>query len=570
MPNAADIQWFKEEFGARIEAAIAGTPFSLDFITAMACRETGTIWPVLRRKNLGTARLLELCVGDTLDASGGRRAFPRTRAELLARPNGERMFAIARQALLELAEHIPAYEAVARRPGKFCHGFGIFQYDLQHFLVDPDYFLEKRHADFDACLARCLGSLGDALRALAWQGRTSLTDVEAACVAIAYNTGGYRPAKGLKQGHRDADGRYYGENVLDFIRLSQAVAARGGGAARPAPRPGTAPLAPPTPVAAAGPHYEVEVLESTLNLRREPRVDRARRNANVIASLPDGHLVRALSNRAVNGFLEVETTLAGAYFRGYAYARYLKPAAGTPGLAAAAPAARPPAEGIVAVHMPRRTGTVTRRTAIAGAHSLNEPGQPARRGGTPAALCAELAAIIAWLAVDRPSHLRYQPRGGMIFCNVYAHDYCHLAGAYLPRVWWGAGAIERLARGETVEPRYGETIDEQRANDLFRWLRDFGLRFGWRRTGALARLQVEVNAGAIGLVVARRTQDGRPGHVSVVVPETGARRARRDAAGVVLAPLQSQAGSTNFRYGTGRTGWWLAAGFAESGFWLHA
>ncbi len=37
--------------------------------------------------------------------------------------------------------HVPAYSKVAKLPHKFCHGYGIFQYDLQFFLTDPDYFL---------------------------------------------------------------------------------------------------------------------------------------------------------------------------------------------------------------------------------------------------------------------------------------------------------------------------------------------------------------------------------------------------------------------------------------------
>jgi hypothetical protein len=72
------------------------------------------------------------------------------------------------------------------------------------------------------------------------------------------------------------------------------------------------------------------------------------------------------------------------------------------------------------------------------------------------------------------------------------------------RVWWTPGAIERLAKGETVQPFIGQTIDEQRANDLFRWLRDFGPRFGWRQTGTLTKLQQEANQGAIGIIVAGR------------------------------------------------------------------
>ena len=58
-----------------------------------------------------------------------------------------------------MASYIPAYRGAAARPDKFCHGFGIFQLDLQFFKTEPDYFLERRYADFDAALARCVGEL---------------------------------------------------------------------------------------------------------------------------------------------------------------------------------------------------------------------------------------------------------------------------------------------------------------------------------------------------------------------------------------------------------------------------
>jgi hypothetical protein len=219
--------------------------------------------------------------------------------------------------------------------------------------------------------------------------------------------------------------------------------------------------------------------------------------------------------------------------------------------------------------MPRKQGTVTRRADAAGPHSLNEPGQPGRKGTTPDELRTELEAIIEWLAVDKKTNRRYQPTSTATFCNIYAHDYCHLAGVYLPRVWWSAGAIEALAGGQSVQPQLGRSIDEQRANDLFRWLRDFGLRFGWRQTGELSKLQLEVNQGAIGLIVARRREDGRSGHIVMVVPESANTTARRNAEGEAIAPVQSQAGVVNFRRGTGNVGWWKGDKFAESAFWLH-
>ena len=238
MPNAQDILWFKTQFQPLIEPAIAGTPFSVDLLAAFACQETGEIWPALRRKGLPVARVLELCVGDTIDASptgGGRRAFPKNKAELLAAPDGDRMFAIARQGLVEMAEQIPAYRGAASRPDKFCHGFGIFQLDLQFFRTEPAYFLDKRYADFNAALAKCIGELTTALRRLGWQTRTALSDLEMAGLAIAYNTGRYDPARGLKQGYFDGT-KYYGENFFAYLQLAKSTPL-------PAPAPALVPRA---------------------------------------------------------------------------------------------------------------------------------------------------------------------------------------------------------------------------------------------------------------------------------------------------------------------------------------
>jgi hypothetical protein len=130
MTKAEDIRWFKEQFADEIEAALAGTPFDLDMILAIACQETGHIWSVLRRKGMPVQEILALCVGDTLDENRGRKAFPKSRKELLAKPDGEPMFGIARKALVEMAKHIPGYAKVAKNENKFCRGFGLFQYDL--------------------------------------------------------------------------------------------------------------------------------------------------------------------------------------------------------------------------------------------------------------------------------------------------------------------------------------------------------------------------------------------------------------------------------------------------------
>jgi hypothetical protein len=390
-----------------------------------------------------------------------------------------------------------------------------------------------------------------------------------ACVAIAYNTGRFKPNLGLKQGYFDGQ-KYYGESYFGYLRSARTVALPGETPSLPAPEPGNAAIARPTPITATGPFYEVDTLQSTLRVRSEPKISSPNPTSNVIGELPDGQLVRSVTGTAVKGFLEVETSLSGAHFRGFSSLKYLKPVAGPAEIPVVVPAEAPPTSGIVAVYMPRKAGTITKRTDIAGSHSLNEAGQPGRNGSTPETLRAELADIIAWVAVDKVSNKRYQPRPGATFCNIYAHDYCYLAGVYLPRVWWTPKAIEALAQGKAVVPRYGDTIDEQRANGLFRWLSDFGPRFGWRQTGTPSKLQLEVNQGAVGLISAQRKVDGLPGHIAIVVPETDDKRARRDSSGEVAAPLQSQAGAVNFRYGTSTAGWWKGEKFAQSAFWLHS
>ena len=568
MPNSADVLWFKTQFQADIETALVNTPLTVDFITAIACQETGELWSILRTKPLSTAQVLALCVGDTLDFDKGRRAFPRTQADLLAEPLGAEMFGIARQALVDIAVHVPAYAAAARKPHKFCHGFGLFQLDLQFFRVDPHYFLQRDYEHFDRALAKCVTELKRALKKLGFDKRASLSDLELAAVGIAYNTGSYKPNKGLKQGHFNGT-KFYGEAIFDFIRLAHTVALPGIAPALKPPEAGRALVPPPCSVTAAGAFFKVDTKESMLRLRSEPRISRPPQ-ANVVAHMPDGHPVRAVTGKAVGTFLEVETSLAGALLRGFASTKFLTPDALTENIPVVQSSPELPASGVVAVWMPRKPNRVTKRTEEATAHSLNETGQPGRHGTTPDELRAQLAAIVDWLAVDHASHKRYQPRAGLTFCNIYSHDACHLAGVYLPRVWWTSKALMALDAGRPVEPLIGETIVEMRANDLFRWLRDFGPTFGWRQTGTLTKLQTTVNQGAIGLIVARRKIDGRSGHIVMVLPETNDHRARRDATGDVIAPLQSQAGTTNFRYGTGRVNWWRGEEFAESAFWVHA
>lgn len=168
--------------------------------------------------------MLALCVGDTLDWPR-RRAFPRNRAALEAEPRGRQMFKVARAALVDLGAVDATYKAIAdARPDKFCHGFGMFQYDLQFFRVDPDYFLDRRWATAQGTIGRCATELEDKLVKVYGKGKKRLTHDESVYVAIAYNKGSADTRKGFRQGFRDSDGVFYGEHIDRYLTLCEKTA----------------------------------------------------------------------------------------------------------------------------------------------------------------------------------------------------------------------------------------------------------------------------------------------------------------------------------------------------------
>lgn len=567
MVSKSDIAWFKANFQDEMATAVEGSLLTVDFLTALACQESGEIWPVARKTVADVSMVMALCVGDTLD---GRGAFPKTRQELLSAPNGQQMFDMGRKALEEMAAVVGgAYAKVAKNPQKYCHAFGVYQVDIQHFLKQPTYFLTRQWETFNGSLQRAMGVLQFALTKRGFNGATKLSDFDLATVGIVYNTGSFKASLGLEQGFKPQGGKHYGQALFDLIRLAHTVPDPGAAEALIAtPAAGQAVIAAPTPVTENGVPMKVAITEGMLRVRSEPVISDPPQ-ANVLTHLPDGHPVRAVGG-PTKGFFEIETSLFGALVQGFASRKFLVGGAATQKIEVSKAATAMPTTGIIAVDMPEKPGIVTRRSDPATARSLNEKGAPGRTGTTPEALREELDAIVQYLNVDNPQFLRYQPTSKATFCNIYAYDFCSLAGIYMPRVWWTSQALLQLSNGQQVQPLLGSTIVEMRANALFRWLRDFGLEFGWRQTGTLTKLQTEVNEGAVGVIVARRKEDGKSGHIVIVVPETANETAKRDSAGNVTAPLQSQAGATNFKYDRGRSNWWKGEEFAESAFWLHA
>jgi Uncharacterized protein conserved in bacteria (DUF2272)/Bacterial SH3 domain len=219
-----EIKWFKDQFANDVVPALAGTPLSFDLICAIAFQESGELWSKLRL-HLPRDEVLRLSVGDTLDEPS-RSAFPKNKDALIAVQKGQQMFDLAHQLLGEMGDGtgIETYQHLAANPDKFVHGYGIFQYDLQFFRRDPNFFLEQRWKNINSCLDKLMTELRGALDQLGFAERTSLSDLESAFVAIVYNIGfgNFRENRGLKQGFNDGV-NFYGENIDRFLKIARTI-----------------------------------------------------------------------------------------------------------------------------------------------------------------------------------------------------------------------------------------------------------------------------------------------------------------------------------------------------------
>ena len=213
-----EITWFKEQFAANIVPALAGTPLSFDLICAIAFQESGELWSKLRL-HLPREEVLRLSVGDTLDEPS-RSAFPKNKDALTAAPNGQPMFDLAHRLLVQMgdATGIEAYQRLGRSPDKFVHGYGIFQYDLQFFRGEPDFFLDQRWKNFDVCLDKAMRELkGLSTARLRQQDVADRPGIGLRCDRLQHGLSQFQGKQGLQQGHFDGT-HFYGENIDGFCR----------------------------------------------------------------------------------------------------------------------------------------------------------------------------------------------------------------------------------------------------------------------------------------------------------------------------------------------------------------
>ena len=172
--------------------------------------------------------------------------------------------------------------------------------------------------------------------------------------------------------------------------------------------------------------------------------------------------------------------------------------------------------------------------------------------------------------LDVVSNIRYQRTVEDTYCNVYSYDYCHFCKVYLPTVWWTDEALEKVLYGEEVEAVFEQTVDRIYSSAIHDWFLEWGANFGWERMFTAEEIQNKVNAnGGVGIICAKRKEKGLSGHIVPVVPETDLHQAYREN-GVVLYPLQSQAGKENYNYFSEvRKDWWNDELYSSYVFYYH-
>lgn len=147
-------KWIKNNFSEAIAAKTTGTPFSVDFICAIACQETAYFWLNFIDDH-SPNEILARCV---LDASGDypdtkRSAFPKNTSEFRAKYGDQ-----ITELLITEANATRAMRGFGPKQWVY-KGYGIFQYDLQHVDKNPDFFFKKQWYIFDECLNRLLEEL---------------------------------------------------------------------------------------------------------------------------------------------------------------------------------------------------------------------------------------------------------------------------------------------------------------------------------------------------------------------------------------------------------------------------
>ena len=328
---------------------------------------------------------------------------------------------------------------------------------------------------------------------------------------------------------------------------------------------------PPKPVAAprvtpqTAKHDPTHVIKaSKLNFRSQPTIS----SLNKIASLNLGTKVEKIED-APGGWFKIRAIVNGKVKAGYVSGKYLQPLTEEPAEPTLVPQETSIDFEISPVHLKPNRTDITRRRDGGWAHPLGEAKRPGRVVRNTESRANSVLKIVNFLDSENPQHRRYQPKEGATYCNIYAYDFCYLAGVYLPRVWWTDKALMQLKDDVAVPVQYAKTVREMTANMLLDWFEDYGAIYDWKRVFDLDVLQAAANSGEVCIIVAQRHDLNRSGHITVVAPEHDGFAVPRNDRGEVVRPLESQAGRKNHRYIVKSNRWWLGSQFRNYSFWRH-
>jgi hypothetical protein len=161
--------WIAGNFGPIINAIAPGNPVDANVVYAIACQESAICWlPWI--DTMTPEQVLARCV---FDASGdapqtSRQAFPVDTGAFRAKFGNELTAQLIAEANeTRLLRKLPPAQWVYK-------GYGIFQYDLQNILSDPDFFKNRQWSDFRACLDRLMKEMHDKLAAAGGDLREAL------------------------------------------------------------------------------------------------------------------------------------------------------------------------------------------------------------------------------------------------------------------------------------------------------------------------------------------------------------------------------------------------------------
>ena len=301
-----------------------------------------------------------------------------------------------------------------------------------------------------------------------------------------------------------------------------------------------------------------------LNLRSRPQPSASTR----ICVLPFGTHV-ALIESTHSDWANVRAVLNGQIVEGYVASKYLQPLAEVPTEPTSVYQENSINFEIPSVHLEENRSDITRFRDGGRIYPLGEANRPGRSNGKPENRIKSILKIIRYLDSENKHHKRYNPTQKINYCNIYAYDFCYLAGVYLPRVWWNEKALQQISNDEAVTIQYEKTVREINTNMLFDWFEEYGSLFGWKRAFDLDVLQAAANKGEVCVIVAKRKNLNYSGNITVVAPEHDGFAANRNSAGEVQRPLESQAGRKNHLFFVNIRRWWLGSHFFNHGFWRH-